>query len=380
MAKQQRPTTLRDVSREAGVGLTTVSLALRNSPRISVATRERVQELARRMGYRPNPLLSAYQAQVRRVGEVSFRATLAWINDRAQAGYWAGRALFEAARRRADELGYVLDLVHVDTSAHRDEPEFNVSRFLKILRARGIHGAILPELYRTNLAAEDWSGISVVLVGHYGMSLRTTKQARTRSVIYHSVMSDVSWNAWRAFNRLEELGARKIGIALTNWGNEVTDGEAVARILHLQQALPAARRVPPHVIRDDATKNEWREDFLRWLEKHRPDAILCENREILAWVRESGRRVPEDVRVAHLSVSHEGGDWSGIDERLDRIGEAAVDLCTAHLQRNETGIPDYPKKVLVSGVWREGAAVHPKGGSMAGNSFSETSQNPHNQW
>ncbi len=51
--------TLDDVARSAGVHRTTVSLALRNHPRIPQATRDRVKQIANDLGYRINPLVSA---------------------------------------------------------------------------------------------------------------------------------------------------------------------------------------------------------------------------------------------------------------------------------------------------------------------------------
>jgi DNA-binding LacI/PurR family transcriptional regulator len=46
--------TVRDIARELGVDASTVSLALRDSPRIKLATRARVREAAERLGYVPN--------------------------------------------------------------------------------------------------------------------------------------------------------------------------------------------------------------------------------------------------------------------------------------------------------------------------------------
>ncbi len=46
---------IRDVAREAGVSVTTVSHALNGKGRLNPETRERVREVADRLGYRPNP-------------------------------------------------------------------------------------------------------------------------------------------------------------------------------------------------------------------------------------------------------------------------------------------------------------------------------------
>lgn len=49
-------TTMKDVARRAGVDVSTVSLALNDDPRIRAATRERIHEIARELGYRRNSL------------------------------------------------------------------------------------------------------------------------------------------------------------------------------------------------------------------------------------------------------------------------------------------------------------------------------------
>src|SRR4051794_16745715 len=53
--KIQRPT-LKDVAREAGVSIKTVSRALYDEPRISPETRARVLDVVETLGFRPNTL------------------------------------------------------------------------------------------------------------------------------------------------------------------------------------------------------------------------------------------------------------------------------------------------------------------------------------
>ena len=341
--------TLRDVAALAGVSLAAASLALRSSGKISAATRERVGRAAQELGYVPNPLAAAFQSQIRQGRGRKYQATLAWINDYPEPDFWAGKPLFESARARCAQLGYVLDEVHIDPSAHMDEPAVLAGQFQRILRARGIHGAILPGLYRPGLAAEKWDGFAVVLLGHFEGFLRMTKVARVREVIYHNVRSSVLLNTRIAVDRLERLGCKRIGFVQTVWGDEALGGEATAGFLEARRKWPLKQRLMPLFLKT----NRDREPFLQWLKRHRPDAILCVNDEILEWTRQAGLKVPEDVRLAHLHTQSAAPGWSGIDERSDRIAEAGVDLLTAHLIRNETGIPPYPKTVGIPGEWHQ---------------------------
>ncbi|TCJ00682.1 LacI family DNA-binding transcriptional regulator [Aeromicrobium sp. IC_218] len=54
MPETSKRPTIRDVAREAGVSVTTVSHAMNNKGRLDVRTRERVIEVANRLGYVPN--------------------------------------------------------------------------------------------------------------------------------------------------------------------------------------------------------------------------------------------------------------------------------------------------------------------------------------
>ncbi|GAB6092446.1 LacI family DNA-binding transcriptional regulator [Furfurilactobacillus curtus] len=58
--------TIRDIAREAGVSVSTASRALNNNPRISMATRRKIQSLASRLGYVPN-----YNAKSLTLGEAN---------------------------------------------------------------------------------------------------------------------------------------------------------------------------------------------------------------------------------------------------------------------------------------------------------------------
>lgn len=62
MATAHPRTTLKDLAQQAGVSITTASRALADNPAVAVRTRQKIQELAIEMGYRPNAQARALQS------------------------------------------------------------------------------------------------------------------------------------------------------------------------------------------------------------------------------------------------------------------------------------------------------------------------------
>src|ERR1017187_5569433 len=72
--------TLSDIARQLEVSHTTVSRALRDDPQISKTTRKQVQKAVQKMGYRPDPMLSALAHYRRGSTRTPISAELALIN------------------------------------------------------------------------------------------------------------------------------------------------------------------------------------------------------------------------------------------------------------------------------------------------------------
>ncbi len=102
-----------DVAQEAGVSPSTVSRALRNDPRISAETRERVGVIVERLGYLPNPMVSTLMAARRTGVEATGMSTIALITDYGGEKTWREKDVcrweFDGMRRRASELGFRLE-------------------------------------------------------------------------------------------------------------------------------------------------------------------------------------------------------------------------------------------------------------------------------
>ena len=96
MAINKHRTSLKDLAKELGVSIATVSRALRNSPEIGAEMQEKVKALAKKLNYRPNPFAQSLRKEAPRVIGVVvpnlvthyYAAVLDGIEDEArESGY-----------------------------------------------------------------------------------------------------------------------------------------------------------------------------------------------------------------------------------------------------------------------------------------------------
>ncbi len=194
---EKRPT-LRVIAREVGVTHATVSMALRNHPSISAKTRRRVQRIAEKLGYRPDPEVAKLMHHLRLKHKPRFKSTIAALTsipEQLEQPYAA--ALRRGAQRAAEALGYGFSLFQIEGSDKRN------TSLQRMLRSRGIEGVlILPMKGPVKLTdLLDWSCFSVV-VATYGVLAPQ----------FHRVIPDQFDNTRLICNQLASNGHRRIGL------------------------------------------------------------------------------------------------------------------------------------------------------------------------
>ena len=86
-----RVITMQQVADAVGLTRAAVSLALRKHSSIPARTQTRVAEAAQRLGYRPNPLVSALMSYHLRIKQTSPRVTLGFLTSHPAHDPWRGR-------------------------------------------------------------------------------------------------------------------------------------------------------------------------------------------------------------------------------------------------------------------------------------------------
>lgn len=355
----ERNPTLDDVAREAGVSKMTVSRALRGAPECSPATRRKVEVVAQRLNYRANPIVTLFHAAVRRRAG-GYHATLGWVNDFPRQHHHRRtlylRRILRGAEKQADKRGFKLEELWVE-DAERLSVERRAARYAQILRARGSPGAILPMLYQADLALQPWRELSVVCLG--GMVASSAAKAETEAFPerFHHVQPDFFANMELACTRLRDSGYRRIGVFMSEWHNRHT-GRQYEAAFRLQMAdWPRSERVPPLVTTEPASEAEQERALVEWVGRHRPDVVLSSLGQAVDWLRRAGKRVPQDIGVAHLWLSDDTVDWSGVDPDLEAVGAAAVDMLIGQIQANACGHPPKVHRLCFLGRWEKGATT-----------------------
>lgn len=335
-----RQPTMQQIADAASVSRMAVSLALRNSPKISAQTTKRIQEIAEQMGYRPNPLVSALMTQLRHGREVKRSSTLAYITAYPSEDGWRRPGPFvafhEGARRRAEQLGYTLE----DWWLTR--PGITAQRFCDILYTRDIHGLIIAPLPAGGGELQlDWERFAVATIGY---SVDAPDLHRASNHQFGTITE--------ALEELKQLGYRRIGLALTAESDARVKHHWSAGMLAYQQQIPTNERIPLLLTDGPFTRL-----LAAWFCEYRPEVIISQEWQVMRVLDSLGLRVPQDVAFAHLAVGDDEHHWAGMNQNSELVGAAAVDLVDAQLRRNERGIPNVPKTVLIPGYWVPGPTV-----------------------
>lgn len=340
---------IRDIARSLNVSHVTVSMALRDHPRISVKRREEVKAEARRLGYRPDPMLASLIAYRKEKHAKPIAATLAWINrwpdPKALRRHSEFNAYWEGAREAAMRLGYRVEEFVVS-------PGLSAARLNGILLARSVFGLLIPPHPREAVRWDDfkieWDKFAVVRFGFSVLDLKV-----------HMIGNDQMRSAELAVCRATELGYRRVGYLSRVAFDLTTDANFRVGYIRGQETIGARPMIPPLML----TKSLRPEDgeglagLKAWLKRWRPDAIFTTEPELPAVLGRLGLRVPEDIGLIATTVRDCGTIDAGLDQNPLEIGRVAAQTLIELVNRQERGMPNLCRRVLVESAWVDGKCL-----------------------
>lgn len=336
---------MKDIADHLGVSQSTVSLALNNSPKISEATKAKVQAAAESLGYQSNPYVAALMS-ARRFGKVpSNPPVIAMVSAARDAVAWKERhshtRFFKGCSIVADRLGIRIEHFWVG------EAGMTAKRLNDIFYNRGIRGVILLPAgrYRERLNY-DWKGVATISFGLYQLEPATD-----------SVMPDHYGNMELARKRLTEEGFERVACIMDRKYPYQSDNRwwaayAMGGISGQMETLEVWRDAEPDF-----------EGFQAWFRRVAPDAIICVHLPtVVGWLEKMGLKVPDDISVASIGGAKHNGSFSGIVENGKTCGKIAMEVLMDRVSRGQFGHFENMHDVKIAGQWNRGETVDYKRG------------------
>jgi DNA-binding LacI/PurR family transcriptional regulator len=301
---------LRLIAEQAGVNPATVSRALRGLHCVDPSTRERITQLAKKLGYIRDPMLSNALSFARRSDKPVYRETLAFLAIAEPSAFkelpWLNQ-MYHGGLDRAKELGYAVECHHLPSTTS-DQKALS-----RQLRARGIRGCIVcpvsPQTEWTPISLNfDWDHLTGVQIGH--ALIYPTLPAITRNL-----PDDLS----AMFDHLHRLGYRRIGLAVSRHGEETRRWAILSALLLFQTFHPKIHISALFQDEKDFTALA----FGRWLRKRKPDVVIVNGPGVLEWIDETPIRVPQDIGVCRIDCQT-GCRESGLQTNYLNMGRMAA--------------------------------------------------------
>ena len=305
--------TLKDIAKECGVDIATVSRSLAGSYGIRKETRQRVLAVAQRLNYHPNQL-----ARGLATGNSS---TLALIISDIRNPFFS--ELARGAEDAASAAGYDLLLCNSDLDRLKQ------MRYLHSLLAKRVSGIVMNSVLDLSQAVQDelsHCGVPIVL-------LSRSKEVRG----FSTVTGDNFQGGFLAGNYLIDLGHQVIAhfTASRKHGNLADRANGFLKALNSSEGKPEAI-----VIRGHHSYEGGYEMMKRLLRNRRNVSALfaCNDAVAFGALRaafEAGVRVPQDISVLGFDNVEFGAltrpPLTTIDQPRYGLGQAAVEILLSHI-------------------------------------------------
>jgi DNA-binding LacI/PurR family transcriptional regulator len=318
----QRPS-IKDIARIAGVSPSTVSRALANSPRVSQATRERIQSIARELDYTPS--------QAARSLVMGSSPIIGVISPTLSDPYIA--SVMKGLEEASHAAGYQRLVASTRGDAARE------IEMVRMLVGHNVGGLIILSS-RANGEYHDLLGqidIPIVFIN----SLHTGEQV-------YNVATDNEYGGWLAARHLLDQGHDRIAyLSGPERGRSQTARAAGYRRALEESGLPFEQRL---LIPGDGSIRAGRKALHWWLNQpqaQRPTAMFCYNDlsalGLLSEAYQQGVSVPDalsvvgfdNVPVAEISIP----PLTTVEQRTEELGRLAVtSLLTALANKPVTDI------------------------------------------
>lgn len=309
-AKKPHRTSLKDLARELGVSIATVSRALRNSPEIGKEMQQRVKALAKQLNYRPNPFAQSLRKDAPKIIGV--------VVPNLVTHYYA--AVLDGIEDEARRHGY--SVISANSHESFDDECMAIDNFAS-LHVEGII-ACLAQTTTDYSHYEEIADMGIPLV-FFGRTCLTDR--------FSSVTANGDEAAQQATQHLIDTGSRRI--AFVGGPNHL---DMVRRRKHGYLEALRENKIPidRELVVCDSIDYEVARKAVDGLlsADNPPDAIVAFNDIVVfaafSAIKQRGLRIPEDVALIGFTDDAHSGyvtpRLSAIEDQSHKMGVTACQL------------------------------------------------------
>lgn len=338
--------TMKDIAQKANVHQSTVSLALRNDPRLSQETCRKIRLIAEELGYKPDPALRSLVAYRHMKSPKPAAHTIGLILDLHSRELYAENesyvTLLESAKIRASEMGYTVDVFWYGMDYH------NSQSLDRVLKARGIQGVILGAFFHPETRIDiDWNDYSVVKINLLPLEVKAD-----------AILSNQMFSVRVAMEKLCQAGFKRIGMAVNDLDDEQNLNMFTAGYFTSQRTfnIPLEDCIEPLIFTRKAA-SEIFEELKNWILRERLDAFLCNWNNVHQACLKAYAENGHICRFVPLDMDSTTTQYSGINTHHKKIGANSVDMLVYKLTSFIRGFAHPPMLSLVDPEWIESEQI-----------------------
>lgn len=306
----QKPITIKDIAERLNISVSTVSRALKDNPEISLQTRKAVQDLAKALNYKPNPIAVALKTRKTH--------TIGVIVPKIVNTFFA--SVVSKIEELTDQYGY-----HVLVSSSNESFE-KEQKNIDIFLANRVDGIILSLSRQT----ETFDHVKKIQDNDIPLVLfeRTSKELDVSKVV-----ADDADAAFIAVDHLIKGGAKRV--ALITGPGHLSIGRNRMRGYLNALTKNNIEINSDYICRSDLTVEDAKEETARLLEmQNPPDAIFGINDDLaigaIQAIQEKGLKIPEDIAVVGFSNTKRSQymkpSLSTMNQNPDEVGQLVTEL------------------------------------------------------
>ncbi len=314
---------------------------MRDNPRIPETTRKTIRQAAEKLGYRPDPFLSALVSYRPNVKAQKLVGEIAVIHPCEKNSSHTRLFQFhrESLGRSMATHGYSVSDFYLDTL------DYSARRLRQILLTRNIRGLVLGWGFQADTLVDfPWQEFVVV---------------STERVVVHPSLDRISMNHFRSvrvvMDKIHEKGHRRIGLIYHDDAPRVVKKNLLGSYL---AEMEMSGQLDSRLHAFEYTRGESPKRFLKWLRDSRPEAILSHRSIAPEFFHSAGVKFPDDCgyAVSEIDDAQPGHD-AGVYV-IEAMGQTLANMLVRKIVTyDNVNMTNEGLIVLVNGVWHDGITL-----------------------